>query len=366
MSKVKSPLVSIIVPVYNGERYLRESLDSILAQTYFHTEVIVMDDASTDGTAAIIADYGSRIHSYRQAQNRGIYGNMNDGIAMARGEYIAIYHADDVYDPRIVEREVEFLDQDSETAAVFCKEIFISPEGQEFGRLQLPLEVSGGGPFEYPVIFNTLLTHKNHIFCCPTCMVRASVYRELGAYRDKDFRNTSDLEMYLRISKHYRVGILDEYLISYRWGHGNSAQKYRHLRTDPSRFFTIMDLYLADGDQRLATPQALTAYEAHRVEDNLMRTVNYYILDQRVQARAVLKQISLTKLLASRRIMRWRLTVLFSLLNVLVRLPRASGLANLFYRRWHSAMRIKKTFGWRKLVVNPKRSFQPGQQGLQS
>src|SRR5882672_1963255 len=86
----KLPLVSIVVPVFNGERYLRESLDSILAQTYSRTEIIVMDDASTDGTAEIIASYGGRISHYRQPQNRGIYGNMNDGIAGSQGELIAI------------------------------------------------------------------------------------------------------------------------------------------------------------------------------------------------------------------------------------------------------------------------------------
>jgi len=276
---------------------------------------------NSGGTADIISSCGDQIRSQRQAQNRGIYGNMNDGIALARGKYIAIYHSDDVYDPRIVEREVEFLELHPEAAAVFCKEVFIDPEGQEFGRVELPVEVRGGGPFDYRLIFNTLLTYKNHIFCCPTCMVRASVYRTLGTYREKEFRNTSDLEMYLRISRHYKVAFLDEYLICYRWGQGNSAQRYRYLRTDPSRFFTIMDLYLADGGLALSMPKALRAYEAHRAEDNLMRTVNHYILDQCIEARAVLKQISIRKLLASRRIMRWRLMVLFLLLYVVARLP---------------------------------------------
>src|SRR5712691_7114902 len=86
-------LVSVIVPVYNGEKYLRESLDSILAQTYQHTEVLVMDDCSTDGTPAILESYGDRVRIFRQPHNRGIYGNANDGVAMAQGKYIAIYHA---------------------------------------------------------------------------------------------------------------------------------------------------------------------------------------------------------------------------------------------------------------------------------
>ena len=105
------PLVSIVVPAYNAEKYLRESLDSILAQTYPNVEVLVMDDYSTDGTPAILASYGQRIRVIRQPKNRGIYGNANDGIAASQGEYIAVYHSDDVYLPEMVEREVEFLEK---------------------------------------------------------------------------------------------------------------------------------------------------------------------------------------------------------------------------------------------------------------
>ena len=113
-----SGLVSIIVPVFNGEPYLRESLDSIFAQTFSPTEVIVMDDASTDGTSNIVSYYGDRLKYYRQSQNRGIYGNVNDGIALAKGEYIAVYHAYDISFPTIIEREVAFLERYPEAGAV--------------------------------------------------------------------------------------------------------------------------------------------------------------------------------------------------------------------------------------------------------
>ena len=117
------PLVSIIVPVFNGERYLRESLDSILGQTYPRTEVLVMDDASTDGTPRILASYGNNVRYRRQRENRGIYGNSNDGIAVARGELVAVYHADDVYLPTVVEREVRFLLDHPEVLRLVPEEI---------------------------------------------------------------------------------------------------------------------------------------------------------------------------------------------------------------------------------------------------
>ena len=346
------PLVSIIIPVFNGERYLRSSLDSILNQTYANIEVIVMDDASTDRTPEVVGAYGDRVRYYRQASNRGIYGNMNDGIDKSRGEFIAIYHADDIYHPTIVEHEVQFLDSYPAAGAVFCQDIFIDPDGHETGRLRIPLEARGSRPLDYRVVINCLLTYKNHLFVCPTCMVRASVYHDVGVYRDGEFRNTSDLEMYLRIARKYPVGVLEDYLLRYRHGHGSSAQRYHHLRTDPERYFRIMDLYLREGGYELASPEAIRAYEAHRCQDQLMRAVNNYILGKRDESRALLREVRVGRLLGTRRIQRWRMLALFGLLGIVARLPRISVVAALFYRRWHD--KSKGPSGSRRLNSTPR------------
>lgn len=337
-----SPLVSIIVPVYNGERFLQESLDTILRQTYPNVEVLVMDDASTDATPAIIASYGERLQHHRQAQNRGIYGNANDGIARGKGEYIAVYHGDDVYDPRIVEREVDFLRRYPEAGAVFCADVFIDADGQEFGRMVLQAEVRGERPLAYPAVFNALLTYKNRFLVCPTAMVRAAVHEDVGVYRDAEFRNTSDLDMWLRIARKYPIGVLEEQLLRYRRGHGSSSERYHRLRTDPERFFTIMDLYLAEGDRALATPASLAAYEAHRAEDRLMLVVNNYILDRRPEAREMLGQIRASQILASPRIQRVRMLVLFIALWFILHAPRMSAVAKLFQRRWYSNQPLRR------------------------
>jgi len=334
------PLVSVIIPVFNGERFLRESLDSILAQTYPCIEVFVMDDASTDSTPAIVASYGDRVKYHRQAQNRGIYGNANDGIALARGEFITVYHADDIYETTMVEREVAALQRFPDAGAVFCMDTFINATGQRYGQLTLPPEVSGGGPLEYRVILNALLTYKNHFLVCPTSMVRASVYHDVGNYRDEEFRNTSDLEMWLRIARKYPLVIVEEYLLRYRHGHENSSQRYHHLRTTAENFFRIVDLYLAEGDKTLAVPEALSAYEAHRAQDNLMIAVNHYILGQREEARFALRRVSLSRLIGSARIQRMRMLILFFAMHLLVWVPRIRMIADLFYRRWHV-----KTYG---------------------
>jgi len=329
------PLVSIIVPVFNGARYLRESIDSIIKQTYPRIEVLIMDDASTDSTPDIIASYGDKVFHHRQQHTRGIYGNVNDGIEMAKGDYVAVYHADDIYFPTIVEREVKFLQHHPEAGAVFCQAVFIDSNGHEFGRFRVQPELRGGRPIDYRAIFNALLCYKNRILICPTSMVPTLVYKDVGLYRDKEFLNSSDLEMWLRIVRKYPIGVLEEYLIKYRHGHTSSSKKYHHLRTDQERYFSIMDLYIKNGGLAIATQDALVGYEAHRSEDKLMRAINYYILDKPKESQTMLSQIQLAQLLGSPKVQRCRLLILFIIMLCLVRIPRVSFIANLLYRHWY-------------------------------
>lgn len=330
------PLVSIVVPVWNGERHLRESLDSILGQTYPRFEVIVVDDASADATPKILESYGDRIRVLRQPATRGIYGNANDGIAIANGELVGVFHADDVYLPEMLEREVEWLLAHPGAGAVYCSVIFVDRDGREFGRQELPPEVKGGQPLDYRAVLNTLLSRRNTFLACPTALVRADVYRTLGGYRQDEFKNTSDLEMWLRIARAYPVGALEDQLLLYRRGHGSSSEHYHHRRTSPDRFFRIIDLELdAEGGRAVAAPDALKAFEAHRAVDTVLRAVNHYILGARDEALSVLREARLLKLAASPRIQRVRMLVLALGLHVVLRLPRVSAVARLFDRRWH-------------------------------
>jgi glycosyltransferase involved in cell wall biosynthesis len=98
-------LVSCIVPVFNGERYLREALDSILAQTYRRLEIVVADDGSADGTAGVVATFGDQVRYIRQA-NQGPSSARNLGIHVTTGEFIAFPDADDLWHAEKLERQV--------------------------------------------------------------------------------------------------------------------------------------------------------------------------------------------------------------------------------------------------------------------
>jgi glycosyltransferase involved in cell wall biosynthesis len=125
--------VSVIVPVYNTDRYVAESIDSVLTQTRPADEVIVVDDGSTDRTPAILAGFGSRIIALRQ-EHLGVSAALNTGLARATGDYLAFNDADDVWMPEKLEQQCERLSKDPDLEAVFCQvRQFVSPDWQAEG-----------------------------------------------------------------------------------------------------------------------------------------------------------------------------------------------------------------------------------------
>ena len=334
-SRTRQPLVSVLVPSYNGAKFLREALDSILAQTYPNLEVILLDDASTDETPEIAAEYAGRITYVRQPKNSGIYDNVNVGIERAKGELIATYHADDIYLPTIVEAQVAYLQAHPEVGAVFCSDIFVDAVGREYGRIVLPREVRGERPLDYPTVLNALLSYKNRFLVCPTAMVRADVHRDVGVYMQDRYRNTADLEMWLRIARRHPLAVLESHLMKYRHFHGNSSQRYHRLRTAPENFFFILDEYLDGGDRVHATPRALVSYEAHRSEDRLMAAISHYIKNELPAGRSALRDVQLGAIMRSPHVQRWRLLAIAAGLWVVLRLPRVEALAQKMFDRWH-------------------------------
>jgi glycosyltransferase involved in cell wall biosynthesis len=112
------PRVSVVIPAYNGASFLAEALDSVLGQTRPPEEVVVVDDGSTDGTAAVAARYGAPVLVHRQA-NRGIGAARNAGVALTSGDHIAFLDADDLWEPRKLERQLELLAKDPDLEIVF-------------------------------------------------------------------------------------------------------------------------------------------------------------------------------------------------------------------------------------------------------
>jgi glycosyltransferase involved in cell wall biosynthesis len=328
------PLVSVVMPVYNGGSFLVESLESVLGQTYPRVEVVVVDDASDDETPVVLERYAAdgRIRYLRNARNLGQFGSVNVGIGAATGDLIAIQHADDKQLPSLLEREVEALAKHPEAGAAFALDILIDPSGHEYLRVRLPEPFAGGGVFDYGQVLDGVLRYGNVFLRAPASLVRRHVYEQVGGFSDQ-WGLRGDLEMWLRIARTYPILILDEHLTRYRWGHENVSASYEHLRTEPELTFALLDEAIRSPHAPVA-PAARAAFEARRAEDMLIVTANRYARNDLPGAREILGRIDVLAILRSAYVRRPRLTLLWLALRVVCRLPRSAWIAGVFYRRW--------------------------------
>jgi GT2 family glycosyltransferase len=285
------PLVSIFMPAYNAGRFLRQAIQSVLAQTYRNIELVLLDDASTDETARIAQSSGDPRVVYRyNERNLGQFRSMSRAVELTRGEFIAIFHADDVYEPEIVAEELAYLRANSTAGAVFSQDNIINEQGEIVARVRLPSMLRNRVLITYEDVYRYLLRHKNQIICCPTFMVRRSVLAQIGPFDAARYRIAGDLDMWIRILRQYPVGILNQRLINYRKSSGQESSKYRRLRTTEEEFFEIMDRYgSADGWGPRLTADERREYEFHRLDDRTFRAANLVILGQFAQAGELLR-----------------------------------------------------------------------------
>ncbi|MFH1068307.1 MAG: glycosyltransferase [Candidatus Glassbacteria bacterium] len=207
--KVESPLVTVLLSVYNGERFLRESVESILGQTFTDFEFLIVDDASTDSTAQILTEYASRdrrIRLVRNPANVGLTRSLNRGLALAAGKYVARQDADDVSLPERLQRQVEFFAGNPGTALLGGGLELIGERGETLGR-RLP-------PTDHQSLIAELLI-KNNAIGHSCAMLALSAVRELGGY-DESFPYAQDYDLWWRISRRWKIANLPEVLVRWR------------------------------------------------------------------------------------------------------------------------------------------------------
>ena len=186
-----SPRVSVLMPVYNGERYLREAVESILGQTFTDFEFIIVDDGSTDGTKAILGNYtDSRIVRLENSTNQGLVAALNMGLRAARGEYIARQDADDISALERFSRQNEYLDKHSAISVVGASAYEIDAEGKRLGILEIPtkeIEIKWHALFQNPFIHSAV-------------MFRREIVAKLGGYSSlPQALHVEDYELWLRL-----------------------------------------------------------------------------------------------------------------------------------------------------------------------
>ena len=218
--KNTNPAISVLLPVYNAERFIREAVDSVLFQSLGDFELLALDDGSTDGSLIILREYETRDNRVRiiTRENRGLVASLNELIAAARGRYLARMDSDDISMPQRFERQVMFLESSPDRVAVGGWVIHIDENG-------LPI-----GPIKSPTLhFDIDQAHlKGHASIWhPAAMIRKDAIVSVGGYRE-EFRHAEDLDLWLRLAEVGKLSNLSEFVLCYRL-HGNSVSQANGL-----------------------------------------------------------------------------------------------------------------------------------------
>jgi len=221
------PLVSVVLTSYNHARYVRQAIESVLAQTLQDVEIVVVDDASTDDSPQTLRAFTDRVHLVQHTQNRGTYACLNEGIALSRAPQIAILNSDDVWLPSKLEKQVALMEQDHRIGLVHTGFRFIDAEGQPLSGNPLGVRFH---PNPQGDLLPELLTRN--LFITSSVMFRRDCIERCGKFEESLF-GMGDWDMWLRIAQHYRVGYVPEPLTLYRiHGQNTMHQRQRMLEDD--------------------------------------------------------------------------------------------------------------------------------------
>lgn len=296
-----APLVSVIMPVYNGATYIRAAIESILNQTYANFELIVIDDGSTDDTRKVVKEYSNgRLRLVVQDKNYGLAYTRNNGINESCGKYIAMLDSDDVAAPNRLSEQVFFLETHADFSMVGSRLKVINDVGEMTGE-----------QWNYPLsaeLIPPLMLFQNYFAQSAVCIRRSSLPD--CPYR-LEFPSAEDYDLWVRIAQTGKVWNIPQYLLLHR----------RHSQSTSARFTAIME----DAVSRIVTTQLLElGVEPTKYELSLHRSIGEKIDCQWTSKRLQNLELWLLKLLAA---------------NQKKRLFSVASFKNIISDRWYSACR---------------------------
>ncbi len=198
---------SVIIPVRNCERFIAQAIESLLVQTSPPTEIIVVNDGSTDGTAEILTRFKNTVHVIT-TKGLGAGCARNTGVDAAQGEFVAFLDSDDIAHPQRLEKQIALLEADSAAGMVFCAMSYIDQHGRQTGaEIRCPEYRRSG--------FLGRLFERNRIGSTSTTMLRKSVFDGIGGF-DEAVAYNEEYDLWLRLGRKWGIAYLDEPLLHYR------------------------------------------------------------------------------------------------------------------------------------------------------
>lgn len=213
-SRRKLGLVSIIMPSYNTAAYIKESIQSVLNQTYTNWELLIVDDCSTDSTDEVLETIkDSRIRYFKNDKNSGAAVSRNKALREARGQWIAFLDSDDLWMPEKLEKQIYFMETNS-YAFSYTNYEEIDADGNKTGvKVSGPKKITKTGMFNY---------------CWPGCLTVMYDAMKVGLIQIEDIKKNNDYAMWLKVCKKTRCYLLEKNLAEYRRGRSGSVSTHGH------------------------------------------------------------------------------------------------------------------------------------------
>lgn len=227
--------VTVCIPTYNGARFVREAIESVLDQTFTDFDLVINDDCSSDETMDVVGSISDpRIRLTRNSERLGLTGNWNRCIELSASPYVLVFHQDDVMASRYLAEVTHALELYPSAAFVFTNIEVIDDRGVHIGQHWNPILPASDAFFHGPELVRLLAMHGN-VVPCQTVMMRSASLKEAGSF-DRQLRYTPDLAMWLRLAQCGEVAYLAAPLIKLR---RHSGQESRHHLGRPSEIAEV-------------------------------------------------------------------------------------------------------------------------------
>ncbi len=211
--------VSVLMPVYNAEKYLAEAINSIISQTFRDWELLIINDGSTDSSLSIINSFtDSRIRVINNETNLGLIKTLNKGIGLCKGQYIARMDADDISMPNRLALQVDFMDRNEDYILCGTNADVINSDGKITGKIVNPTK---------NILLQISLLFTNP-FIHPSMMIRRDIL--MANFFDENAIHVEDYELWTRLADQGQVANLELPLLQYRWHETNVSVKHSEIQ----------------------------------------------------------------------------------------------------------------------------------------
>lgn len=222
-------LVSVIIPTYNNAQFVCDAIDSVLSQTYKNSEILVIDDGSTDDTRKRIEKYNGKHIKYIYQENKGLAAARNTGIKASTGELIAFLDADDMWLPEKLERQINIIKEFPDVGLVGCGYYGVDESGE---RIK---ETKGRNYSNKESLLNDLMMRNVVTGSGSGVLAKKECFKKAGLF-DESFRSTEDRDMWYRILNLYDLRFVTEYLVIIRVRQNSLSKNVPMMKFSQKKF----------------------------------------------------------------------------------------------------------------------------------